>query len=88
MCKIAISFNLSKAVGSSSNLTHSLGDLADEALDYLVSHTTLHCCDAVLALRIYTATCIIIICMNIIPDPVIIFPHAEKCNIMLRQSLP
>ena len=87
MCKIAISYNLSKAVDSSSNLIHSLGDLADEALDYLVSHATLHCCDAVLALRIYTATCIIM-CMNIITDPGIIFPHAEKRNVMLRQSLP
>ena len=48
MCKIAISYNLLKAVDNSSNITHNLGDRADEALDYLVSHATPHCCDAVL----------------------------------------
>ena len=76
MCKIAISYNLSKAVHSSSNITHNLGDLADVALDYLESHATPYCCDAVLALKMkycYIVTCTrlaIVMCMNIISDPV------------------
>ena len=51
MCKIAISYNLSKAVDDNNNIRDNLRDLANQALDYLVSQATPHYCqycDAVL----------------------------------------
>ena len=41
MCKIAISYNLSKAVDNNNNIRDNLRDLANQALDYLVSQAIL-----------------------------------------------
>ena len=51
MCKIAISYNLLKAVDNNNNIRDNFRDLANQALDYLVSQATPHYCqncDAVL----------------------------------------
>ena len=41
MCKIAISYNLSKAVDNNNNIRDNFRDLANQALDYLVSQAIL-----------------------------------------------
>ena len=41
MCKIAISYNLSKAVDNNTEIRDNLRELANQALDYLVSQATI-----------------------------------------------
>ena len=41
MCKIAISYNLLKAVDNNNNIRDNLRDLANQALDYLISQATI-----------------------------------------------